>query len=227
MIKTLWIFGDSYAIDHDQNHQWFKQLGAENIENHAIQGASNDYIAWTLAENLNKIGSDDRVIVVSTEPSREWFFKKLPELGNYLNIMDLEIRVNKTIYAALKNYVQYLYNPNTVEMRALAYESYYYETCSKLPCAGLVLPAWPQSQGRASSVKGCLGDVCNEEFVSLAVREQWYNMQVDPRPNHMTKPNHAILAKKILEHWRTGETIDFTQDFATGVIKHSQDYTFC
>lgn len=216
MTSTLWIFGDSFSKNHDIEWQWFKQLGYKEINNYSVSGASNDFIAHTLLQNLNRISSDDAVIIVKTEESREWFFNSRPDLGNYISLLDIENRTSKQEFQALKHYVQYLYNPHTVSARARAYESLFDEIVQDMDL-GLVLPAWPSSK-TSTACRGSLVEVCAKEFASEEIRIDYYNTQEDSRPNHLHQQNHTVLAQKIQDYWHTQKLIDLTQGFYTDLI---------
>lgn len=215
MYDTLYLYGDSYASEHNLDYQWYKHLGAKNIINRAVEGSSNDYIAHSLEQDRSLHSSRDLIIICSTHHSRQWFFEHRPDLGNYLGIQDLDDQLDFLEFESLKQYVVRLLNPLQDSIRGIAYSAYFQSVIDSSSAKGLLIPGFDSIH----SVKGVLTDITAGEFTNGGTFENYYaNIQrawgspVDPRANHMQPENHQVLAQRI-QQALNGEELDLLTGF--------------
>jgi hypothetical protein len=222
--NNLWVFGDSFSAlpktsaDHDL---WTEIVSANLIgikehKNFAAWGVSNDYIFHLLVENVNSMQMGDYVIIQPTQRHRQWFFDD-PELGNYW-IKDLNKYVSKEQSTAVEYYTNYLQKDYVDDLR---YRQFIMSLERLAQIAEhlriLVLPGfWP-----VPGVTGALIDICDGEFFDLNNIIKWLDETKgkDPRYNHMSKNNHAILAEKIISFFKDGKVIELNTEFEKGFIQ--------
>lgn len=222
-MAKLWIFGDSFSMPQPLDSKfspWTNQLatrlGASSSENYAMPGVSNDYIFHRLSETINKTEEGDYVIIQPTNQHRQWFFKD-PVLANYC-IRDIEKYITSDQASALQGFVSHLQNDELDNLRYIQF-SLALERIATLArhLKILILPGFHLANG----IEGSLIQVCDEEFINLDVIPAYYesNDGKDPRINHMSPANHAILVDKIVEFFDIGKTIDLTNGFEKHFIK--------
>jgi hypothetical protein len=76
----------------------------------------------------------------------------------------------------------------------------------------LIVPGFHNIEG----VIGNLFDASNFEFDCGETSKPYYE-KGDLRFNHFSEVNHKILADKVIKFFNTGETVDFTTGFETGI----------
>jgi hypothetical protein len=77
----------------------------------------------------------------------------------------------------------------------------------------LVLPGFHNVAG----VEGTMFKTSSYEFDSEETAAIYRAETSDLRYNHFSEVNHKILADKVLKFFNTGETVDLTSDFKTGM----------
>jgi hypothetical protein len=66
-------------------------------------------------------------------------------------------------------------------------------------------------------VEGTLFKTSSSEFDSEETAAKYRAETSDLRYNHFSEVNHNILADKVIKFFNTGETVDLTSDFKTGM----------
>jgi hypothetical protein len=233
----LYIFGDSFSVPHEHRDEiqgptglvkflpleknWTsivnEQLnGSVDHINDSIIGCSNEYIFHKLRERESSFKTNDCVIIQLTSYFREWFFEDKPHMANYLNAKFIPgVHVTKEQNEALEMYKRHLYSNHRCALQydaivgAINFRTRLYGECG-IRC--LILPGFHDIQG----VTGNMFDASNFEF-DCGETSQAYYQKGDLRFNHFSEVNHKILADKVIEFFNTGETVDFTTDFKTGI----------
>lgn len=218
---ALWVFGDSFSVASKFQEQplpytlWTDllthSLGYTEHYNYAEWGVANEYIIGQFISKLPEMKTGDQVVIQFTNSNRQWFFKDVPHLANYF-AKGLENELTKEQIHAINMYIQYLQRDEIDIMRytlmGLSIEriSQKYKNLRIL-----LLPGFLHVDG----VKGALVEVCDNEFTSKEIIQPFYDKHkgFDPRPNHLSKNNHAILAGKITKFFTHGHRVDLTTEF--------------
>ena len=214
---TLWIFGDSFAMDHNHHKdfknssEWFwgnqiaQQLGTlPVIKNFGEMGCSNEYIQYTIKKCIGYIKPDDYVIIITTDKKRAWFWKDRPYLGNYW-ILNNENKVSKEEAKQLKSYIL-LGNENETraDMNIEAMVAWCHFCAKTFNWRMCILPGFDTTNlhhGINGSIQSV--DIC--EFIGVH-DDKWQSRlgffknhnNIDPRIAHLSEPNHNKLAEEIV-----------------------------
>jgi hypothetical protein len=224
---ALWIFGDSFSVareninkgDIEPWHLWHERLannlGFSRYLNFAQWGVSNEFILDKLLTHQLEYQDGDYIVIQLTSPSRQWFFKEKPELGNYY-IVHINKAVTDIECKAIDMYINHLHRPEIDELRYLMLVKALERLSQQLDhCKILILPGFHAIPG----VEGTLMNICNGEFVSDKTQASWYDTHfIDPRPNHFGQDNHLILADRITEFFQTSKTVDLENGFKHGFL---------
>jgi hypothetical protein len=239
----LYIFGDSFSSPDAQKDKvvgpngivnffpleknWTSIVSESftsdsNYINDSVLGCSNEYIFHTLRQRESSFKSGDRVIVQLTSYFREWLFEDKPSMGNFLNAKFVPgVHVTREQAKALEMYKQYLYSDHRLVIHynaildAITFRTRLY-ALQNIQC--LILPGFHNITG----VKGTLFKTSNSEFTWYDETSVTYRTTInDLRFNHFSEINHKILADKVINFFNTGETVDLTTDFKTGI--YSED----
>lgn len=214
---TIWVFGDSYVEDRDEDWQWFKQLETltgEPVIAMGESGVNNDFITHQiyLHLELGKIKSSDWVIQIQTQYSRQWFFKDRPKLSNFAHHNDpTVIGMSRDEKRATDSWIKHLYNPECLRWQTYANSFAMHTAVNWLSGArSLVIPGFHNGFfpfNPNTTVKGTLTECVS--YLETATREEYVKLLEqdlgDPRINHMSQANHTILAQKIADSRTTGE----------------------
>jgi hypothetical protein len=224
---ALWIFGDSFSVareninkgDIEPWHLWHERLannlGFSRYLNFAQWGVSNEFILDKLLTHQLEYQDGDYIVIQLTSPSRQWFFKEKPELGNYY-IVHIKEAVTDIECKAIDMYINHLHRPEIDKLRYFMLVKALERLSQQLDhCKILILPGFHAIPG----VEGTLMNICNGEFVSDKTQDSWYDTHfIDPRPNHFGKDNHLILADRITEFFQTSKTVDLENGFKRGFL---------
>lgn len=218
-MALIHIYGDSYAHDHGEPWQWFRQLSNTIKQPYRItacEGIPNDWISHHVLEDEWQPG--DIPIIIATEPARQWWFEKDPHMSNVASIFDTDefrnySKANKRQVDSVHVYYAHLWRPELDMVRFHAHVALW---CTR-GVAPVVIPAFdtPVDYTHAKcTVQGSLDDcVSKPEFASERAMLAAYSRDGrDTRINHMNRHNHTVLADKIAHGLLTG-TIDLTQGF--------------
>lgn len=191
------------------------KLDVTDVANFAIFGCSNEYIFSRFTDCLakNLIGRDDYIIFQTTSKYRHWFFEELPEYTRAMTGINNEFLSNEQVNA-IKKYQTYLQNDSldTNIFTFLIYGMMYFKTV--IPNL-LILSGWHDSPD-------CIGnliDIDVNEFSHPDLKQKFLdkNNKIDRRINHLSQPNHEILADKIFNFFNNHQPIDLTNNFVTKI----------
>lgn len=223
-MPKLWIFGDSFSTKAPNNLEyptWTEvvttRLNVTCCENFSMNGVSNDYIFYKLAEQFKKMSQDDYVIVQTSQKNRQWFFND-PSLSNY-TMGDLAKYITSDQSLALDYFLTQLQNDELDEIRYVQFSLALERMTDVLRHTRmLILPGFVPVHG----VTGSLLEVSQGEFKDLSTVKSFYKKDgkvgIDPRHNHLLPENHVTLANKIVEYFTTGNMIDLSCDFKNNII---------
>ena len=232
---NLWIFGDSYGTFPSQDEfnkikdrLWIpmlaEKLNHNNFYNICHAGAANEWIYYSLVNNVKLINPiEDTVIVIATQTHRQWFFHDNVGASNhYMNGIDEY--VSKDQLTAIKYYQKYL-SDNPQDLIRSQWFLYSLELIKARQNLNLiVLPGFRTTELDYGNSKGCLFDVCVNEIQgkTLKVWHKWLtgnsNLGTDPRTGHLSFENHKILAEKLHNCFLNHELLDLTQGFAEEIL---------
>ena len=231
-MNTLWIYGDSFSTDYkDEEWIWTRALAHRfadqnliaHYKNASVAGCSNDWISTQIAHDIDTWQQGDSVIVIPTEPSRQWWFADAPELSNIISMRGSpEAKSYTQRFPERVTAVNYYYTQiwrNTVDSMRYEQMIAWLKLHALDRGVNLVLmPAFdvPTDYKGIVHTQGSLTEtVCNGEFINDKEMSQWYSTGLDTRYNHMCKRNHAVLVDKLWERFTQGTPVDLTQGFDT------------
>lgn len=228
-MTTLWIYGDSFAEDRSESWQWHQLLatsyGIKETKIIAQAGVANDWISTQIKDQHEQWQNGDRVLVVITQPNRQWWFEDRPEMGNiglmwghpWARMMHMtdQHRVDAVGY-----YINYLQRDDIDYLRCEQMISWLRHLAVKQSTILTVIPAFEMPVDLSEWCLGNLTDVCNWEFVDERSRVQHYASVQDSRLNHLSVDNHRWFSEKIYQHWITGLPMDLTQGSLHNIISY-------
>ncbi len=230
MPRTLWIYGDSFAVDWKVDWCWQRQLAGylriDRVVNQACAGSSNEWSAMQFRDDKQQPG--DIVIFFTTEHSRQWFFKDRPHLSNLGSITDTHdakaIKHSEPEkYDAVMNYWIHLQRDDIDQLRMEHMIDSIRVKQIENELRLLLIPSFDTSIMWTDliPVKGNMTfSVCDREFTSEQEMLLWYNQSIDTRANHMTLANHSIFAEKVVESLSKNKELDLETGFETGFLTH-------
>jgi hypothetical protein len=234
----LWIFGDSFAELKNNLNIWEWQIQVSNhlkcdLFNVAHNGASSEWIILQLSEYQKKISKEDIVIVLVPYWDRQCIFPEDPDFTHLVTIdqykKDKEITKRWNKYTseqrdAFRKYFLYLHNDKLTKLKTLSL--YKWINSLNLNTVPIVLNTRDQDcvlDGNYTQAKGCLMDVSMSEWIDT---ETWYTLSKhslfdDPRISHLSKKNHDVLAKKIINWIDRNEDIVLTNGFHSNFLNEN------
>jgi len=239
---TVWVFGDSFAtlIDKSENQKQYMEIIADHyntdLKTFGICGTNLEYTYNEFHRERDNIQNGDILIITTTVIARRWFFECNPDLA----ADDLGREYSET--QSIKRYRAFLdtnYVPHRINFFNFLYtvnelsEKLNLKTMVLCVCIDTeeILENFKNKIPKVHIAKGLLNDdlylkEMTDEFKNY-YESLAYDKRGDPRPNHMIKSNHIILADKIINHINQGTDIDLTQVFVEKYIgfKDEQDYT--
>lgn len=237
-MKTLWIFGDSFAEHHYHDNQWMRQLKNSlgyNIQAHAYSGSSISHAMHMLNNYIPNFENDDILIVALTNVNRRWFVENDPSINSYFAH---NLRANKNQLKAIKYYITYL--QNETEDWAL-FNSFIYNIAfltEQKNLKTIVLPCFEDTYKYFKEHKfnnihianGYMNNIQLNEFDTDVVdyikqlnqKGEFYDLRL----NHMIKSNHTILHNKIMDYLNNGTSLDLTTGFIENYITKQHFGTF-
>lgn len=245
MPARLIMIGDSFSVDPmestDHTVIWPRQVAADlglkymPLSQH---GVSQDWCFQQLRAGFHAedaITAEDRIIICLTHPNRFWFVQDEPNLSN-MHIIGMDQYVSKEKNKAIQGFMQHIQRPqlDTLHMMMRLGWLISYVTRLGLP-RPLIMRCFDidvseaQHHKEIAWAKGFLFDIQHREFSEPGTQSDQYFRGVDCRYNHLTLSNHRILAKKIVDFFQQGITVDLTEGFVQGlVLKDSwRDTDFC
>lgn len=235
MSRTLWIYGDSFAVDWKVDWGWQRQVAAlmdvGRVVNQACSGSSNEWSSMQFRDDDQQPG--DIVVYFTTANSRQWFFRDRPHLSNLTSISDtpeakeLE-RTEPEKYRAVMDYWLHLQRDDIDLLRmqhmidSIRVKQIERELHLQLIPSFSADIEWTD----LTPVKGDMTtDVCDREFANEQEMLLWYNQSIDTRANHMTLANHTVFARKLVQSLSERTQLDLTQGFDQGFLTHKDKLT--
>ena len=234
----LYIFGDSFSTPHEHKSEvigpngivsflpleknWTSIVseeltGSRNHVNESVLGCANEYIFHKLTERELSFKSGDYVIVQLTSHYREWFFEDKPHMGNYISTkFEPGVHASKEVTEALEMYKKYLYSDHRLIIHYIAMRDAIIlrtKLLAEINVRLLIIPGFHNIRG----VEGTMFDASNTEFDCKETADAFYNKTSDNRYNHFSENNHKILANKIINFFKNGNTVDLTAGFETSI----------
>lgn len=224
---ALWIFGDSFSAASTAQDLplpymlWTDllttHLGYTEHNNYAEWGVANDYIIEQFISKLPEMKPGDYVVLQLTNSNRQWFFEDFPHLSNYF-AKGIEKDLSPDRIRAIEMYIKHLQRDEIDILRYTLTELAVERIAQQYKHLRiLMLPGYLHIKG----VKGSLVEVCDGEFVDIEIIQPYYDRHngYDPRPNHLSKNNHKILAAKIQKFFTHGHRVDLTSDFERNFLE--------
>ena len=216
-MSKLWVYGDSFAVDYNDGKYepspWIEQVSNElNLEvvNYAWSGSSLDYTSVHIDETIHLWDTEDIVIVSLTEVLRTWTDAKVGNgFNKFSNMSDLEpvdfengkIKLIARTNTAIRNNIIRVLDWKWLDVSTIVVLDGFQNKASST----IDIP-----ENLIYTDKGYLMRISNGE------PSGYYNLTTmgkDWRLNHLCKPNHEILAEKVLHSIISNENIDLTQGF--------------
>jgi len=218
-MNTVWAFGDSYTTCL-QPDQWIQQIADKlgyNAKTFGCGGSALAYTYYKFKEQYKNIKKDDIVIVCLTTLERRWFIKNDPEAAsNLLYGVETDVKLSE----AYKQYTLYL-NQNK-ELEELYLELFLNFLNVNSSNRTIVISGFNDTLDVVKNInhnyenihcvtKGSLVDVSFGELNKV-------RLTLDPRPCHLIKSNHTILANKVLDYIKENKEIDLKKDFLQQIV---------
>lgn len=244
-MKTLRIYGDSYAASHVGS--WTKML-ADLLEipiaNNAISGSSTEYSIYTFINQVkeDKIGDKDIIVFVPSSTGRLYFTHQLDYWPGTASPYTRELKVfdkSNEWYWKNKDHIEWWMVNKSTKMQSITFESYIQLlknfALSKPSCVMVVLQAF--NNGYSGDIFNnvpphnflrpsiCLGDISyfetDQTYSKYFKYDDWVEIiKDDPRSNHLTIPNLTILANLLHTSIKNLNADNITYDkFQTNNIK--------
>ena len=213
--KTLWVYGDSFACEPSQ---WAKilsdKLGYYKISNHGWPGSSLERTSVRLSDTYSMWKAEDVVVVVLTEIHREWTTTNVTKAFADSFSHNRPLR---TLHTALRNHMIYSlsYVRRLSNLRALVVLDGFKDD-SKAN-SSLTIP-----DNLIYSAKGSLMEVALNE----AIDPEAGFVVSDTRENHLSPPNHEILADKVLSAIESEQDIDLSEGFRRKIFDMGENKSF-
>lgn len=224
----IYFFGDSFSVgneflidSHWKYPTWSRllsiKLNQTTVCYNTDFGVSNEWIYDKFIHEAENFKPGDNVIIQPTAAHRKWLFEDRPHMSNIFHSNLAEgVDVTKDEKKALNAYIKHLHFDKIDSIQYTMLINAFYSSVWMMKNVNFcILPGW----GGTFGVKGCLNDICAGEFENTDVLHKFYKKYgLDPRPNHMSKNNHKILADKVYNFFTKGEPIDLTIGFEQKII---------
>ena len=213
---SVFVYGDSYAVNLQAEWQWYKQFAKAKKEEcyvSADYGVANEWICMQMYQDFadQKFQSGDTIFVVMTACIRHWFLWDHPNISNYENMRNVPIEhfgISKDQVNAVEQYYKHIQSGYVDAWKFDATTTWLNHYANRIKQdfdANLIIlqgfgnatDVYPEG---ALQIKGNLFDtVCRGEFKSPEAMDAYYAEPIpDQRINHMLKDNHAVLAQALL-----------------------------
>tara|TARA_X000001036_G_C20626984_1_gene785568 strand:- start:680 stop:1432 length:753 start_codon:yes stop_codon:yes gene_type:complete len=236
MDNKLWIFADSFgaepnpAYDFKNNDDWiwWKQV-AERMNLHAMScsnwGISNEWLYSAMRTEYQNMIPGDKVVLITTDPNRRWFFEDLPTHANLWN-RDIEKDVGKTKAQAVKQYLTHLTdNPILSDCYHETLIGWAYTVFNSMDVTVCAIPGFINTPMHVVG-GSCLSNASNAEFASKEIMDYHYSKHShrDSRICHFSRDNHTVLADKIVKFFKDpNQKMDLSTGFVQNIFRTTQD----
>lgn len=237
---TLWIFGDSFAHHYPGlEGQWTKQVADKlktDIKAFALVGSTLEYTSQKFNEQRHNIKSNDKVIIALTSHNRRWFFKDYPhhtakpapmttiisptfdygptgfnDIDDALNMHELHLKNqdinNSYLFNFLYNINNFARDVHTILLVSFFDVNYWTDTI-KRELTNLHIP-------NGITLRPSIDEYTKEHLLGEA------DQIADVRVNHLCRRNHFVLAKKIIDNFEHGDSINLSAGFHKHFYNHS------
>ena len=241
----LIVIGDSFSVEPmestDHTVTWPRQVAADlglKFMPLSQHGVSQDWCFQQLRTGFHakdRITAEDRIIICLTHSNRYWFVQDEPNLSN-MHIIGMDQYVSKEKNKAIQGFMQHIQRPQLDTLHMIMRLGWLtsYITRLGLP-KPLILRCFDidvseaQHHQEIAWATGTLFDIQTQEFAETGTQSDQYFRGIDCRYNHITLSNHHILAKKIVDFFQQGLTVDLAEGFAQGLILRDswRDTDFC
>jgi hypothetical protein len=239
-MSNIWAFGDS-AIDRrirlrydmPQHETWIETVAKEfdsEIKDFSWGASSLSYLYFHYREQLENIEEGDIVIISLPYYDKSWFFKKSPTMSTAPRV-----RANNYFSDKQKEFITtYFDEIYCIEEEINTLKNFLDMLCYHQEKRGLNIIAFGAGIGINDSLQipkelaGGIGSLWEGvSFGEIIEGEDAYiklfhsvvqGAVTDTRLNHLSEPNHPIMAQKAINSIRTKEPIDFTTDFLKNIV---------
>ena len=235
MSQTLWIYGDSFAVDWKEDWCWTRllstRLDVDRVVNQACAGSSNEWSAKQFRDDSHQPG--DIVVFFVTEMSRQWFFEDRPYLSNLMSLLDIQDakdleKKDPDKFRAVQDYWLHLQRDDIEELRlehmidSIRVKQIEREIHLQIIPSFNINMTWTDLTVTHGSMTW---NVCDQEFQSDAEMVKWYAQSIDTRANHMTRNNHLVFVDKLEQSLKTQVPLDLENGFETHMLTHRNKVT--
>lgn len=250
--QKIIILGDSFAeLRPDKDYLWQYLLAntfAKDLVNIAKNGASSEWMMLKIAEYLEpNLESSDFLVVIVPFWERVCIWPDHPDLNALFplesadkdwvtNLDNLPLFISEKLKCysleerqAFQQYFQYLKNDELLMTKTAAMLNWINNISYKLNTKPLIIDShrfvenYSINLSNCSVANGSLFPICEKEFISAKVFEQYTNSGPfnDFRTGHLSECNHKILAEKISTYFLHNEIPDLTMGFHEKIIDGS------
>lgn len=241
---TVWVFGASYAEQHEGLRDQWMQKVADGLETNVISfgkpGSSLDYLYQTFNDHRNQIKEGDVVIVTLTSHVKRWFFKYYPEHTIVPDVTDKSSYNFKMISPrglekeseALELYQEHLNNHEVYEVYSINFLYNLQYLATKKNIHTIVLVSYYDTDKWIEDKKYLFPflNIAWNKLLEISLNEfskeflvSYDFSKTDIRVNHLTRSNHIILANKILDNIKNKSPIDLGTGFVKNHIEEDFD----
>ena len=228
-MNKLFVVGDSFSAppkEGDPFLPWYAQAAQQlnmNCLNFSGIGVSQDWCWWKMAQDLDRITTEDPILVVLTHPGRYWYFDDKPQMTNP-NIVNIDRELTPDQMEAVKGYMMQIQRP-PLDIQQLSHRLGWLQAQCQLRklkpaqilCAFplYIKTPFPMDEhvnwDNYSHIKISNGDLLThvetpEMVKGLSEYDLWQGY--DCRYNHMIKSNHKLLAETVAEAIDNQQSID-------------------
>lgn len=236
--RKIFVFGDSFA-EINENDDFFWQLSASqdlerDLINVATNGAASNWIISKLQEIETYIEEDDYLILIIPYWERICIFTEHPDLTSLISFNNLSAphvkekwkNYNQQQIEAFKSYFMYLKDDSLTKSVSSSLVHWINSIGSRLKTKPLIIDSHNSLTvdktllNNCSVANGNLFDVCVGEFKDIRTWEKLISAApfVDFRTGHMTKINHEIMSKKIIDYFKHDTLPDLEKGFYSNFI---------
>jgi len=243
-MSNLWVLGDSYGAhfykDEKFKTNWFwtqqlcEKLKCDHYRNFCQPGIANEYTQQMLTNIIKHVSPNDYIVLISTQPGRQWFFDQHPHMANYYNL-NLVDTVGREKANAIRQYAIHLESERRVINSFNQFLGWVHYTTDKHNLNLIIIPGFESTEGgfpisHLYNVRGSLLDVSNNEFCS-SDDDNWFRNEfcgdnktsLDWRAGHLIKDNHYVLADKLYNTIINKEELNLSDGFKEKIIQKNID----
>lgn len=237
---TLWVFGDSFTELYSDLKDQYTQIVANefntNVLGFGLSASSIEYTYHKFNQNRKNFKENDILIVGLTSYNRRWFFKYYP--GNLVKIYNpgtfddykefLNSPTNNpkeiealTLYADHLNHkeiqkdylINFLYNLNYTTKQQKLHTIVFVNLYDIFVLMKDIINEFPYLNIAENMMLDISLEELSKDYIINFDRSIY-----DLRVNHITRSNHKILAKQIVDNIKLNTTIDCKKGFKKNLV---------